>query len=134
MKKIAILFFVVVSGFAFFNFTSHPQISLNQTPDGETWAMPENVKTVIDNSCYGCHHSESKNVKGRLKLNFDHFGKEYSAVKSASKMKEILEVVEAGDMPPKKFLDNNPDKALTDDNKKLIADWAKAEGEKFMGK
>ncbi len=134
MKKIAILFLVVIAGFSFYNFTNYSQKSPNQNPEGDTWTMPENVKAVVDNSCYGCHNSESKNLKGKLKLNFDSFGTEYSAIKSASKLKEIAEVVSGGDMPPQKFLENNPDKALTDEDKKLLTDWATSESQKLMGK
>ena len=42
------------------------------------------------------------------------------------------EVIEEGKMPPKKFLEKNPDKKLTEDQTKLLLEWTKTESERLM--
>lgn len=120
-------------GMIFLNFTS---IKPNDEilPEGKTLNMTEDVKSVIDNSCFGCHHTDSKNEKGKKKLNFDSFGTDYSVIKSSGLLKEIAIVVSDGDMPPAKYLEHNPEKALTDAQKTLLNDWARAEASRFMEK
>ena len=133
MKKTAILISALFVGLIFLNFT-YVKINLDTPAEEEGVTMSVEIKTVIDQSCYGCHNSESKNLKAKNKLNFDRIGKDYSAIKSAGKLKEIAEVIEENDMPPSKFLKNYPEKALTEAQKTLLSDWALAESEKFMEK
>lgn len=133
MKKTAILMTALFVGLIFLNFT-YIKINMDTPPEDYSLNMSEEVKSVIDQSCYGCHNSESKNLKAKNKLNFDRIGKEYSAIKSAGKLKEIAEVIQENDMPPSKFLKNYPEKALTEAQKTLLSDWALAESEKFMEK
>ena len=33
--------------------------------------MPEDIKTIVDKSCYGCHNKESRSEKGKEKLKWD---------------------------------------------------------------
>jgi hypothetical protein len=47
-------------------------------------------------------------------------------------LKEIAEVVEENEMPPAKFLEKNPDKKLTDAEKKILMDWANSEAKALM--
>ncbi len=35
--------------------------------------IPENIQNILDKSCVMCHNSESKDIKGKMKLNLDHF-------------------------------------------------------------
>jgi hypothetical protein len=48
-------------------------------------------------------------------------------VKKITTLKEIAEVLEKGEMPPKKFLEKNPDKKLTEEQVKILTDWSKKE-------
>ena len=133
MKKLLFAVSVIMMSGIFFSFT----ISENPNPvvpEEGGLNMPDDVKTIVDNSCYGCHHTDSKNDKGKKKLNFDHFGSEYSNIKSAGKLKEIAEEVTEGDMPPKKFLDHYPEKALDNDQKKILSDWALEAAKEYTGK
>jgi len=133
MKKLTILFSALFLGLVFLNFTSINDFS-NSIPEEGSLNMTEDVKSVIDHSCYGCHNTDSKNDKGKKKLNFDSFGKEYSEIKSGGKLKEIAIVVNDNDMPPAKFLEHYPEKALTEDQKTLLINWAKAEAKLFSAK
>lgn len=103
-------------------------------PGEEVLNMPEDVKVIVDNHCFGCHNSESKNTKGKMKLNFDKFGDQYSNVKAAGKLKKISEEVSEDHMPPKKFLKHYPDKALSAEQKKTLSDWALQASQDFLSK
>jgi hypothetical protein len=133
MKKLLFVVSVVMLSGLFFSFT----ISENPktvAPEEGGLNMPENIKSIVDNSCYGCHHTDSKNDKGKKKLNFDSFGSEYSNIKSAGKLKEIAEEVSEGNMPPEKFLSHYPEKALSADQKKELSDWAMEAAAQYSGK
>lgn len=123
MKKLLFTISVVALSGIFFSFTNleNPK---SIVPAEGSLNMPEDVKAIVDNSCYGCHNTDSKNDKGKKKLNFDYVGSEYSNIKSAGKLKEIAEEVKEGDMPPAKFLDHYPEKALDKEQKKTLSDWA----------
>lgn len=96
-------------------------------------AIPDNVKAVIEKSCFGCHNTDSKNDKAKEKLDlktFDALGKK----EMIHALGEIAETVEENEMPPAKFLEKFPDKKLTDAEKKILIDWAKNEGKALMKK
>lgn len=93
--------------------------------------MPENIKSVVDNSCYMCHNLESKNEKGKKALAFDNLHMQ-SKIKQIGKFSEIADVVAAGDMPPSKFLDHKPEAKLTAEQKTTLAKWAKGEVDKLL--
>ncbi len=131
MKKYSIILTAVIGSFLFFNFTSQNQPNDNIIPEEGGLNMPVDVKAIIDNSCYGCHNTDSKNEDGKEELNFDYFGSEYSNIKSAGKLKEIATLTKDGDMPPSKYLEHNPEKALDDNQKALINDWARMEAKKY---
>lgn len=84
------------------------------------------VKTIIDSKCYGCHSNESKGIKSRRKLNWDSINLITRAQK-ANKLDDIVEVVSEDEMPPKKFLEKEPDKKLTLGEKRILENWADSE-------
>ncbi|NPD47022.1 MULTISPECIES: heme-binding domain-containing protein [unclassified Lentimicrobium] len=134
MKKYSIILTAVFFGFLFYNFTCLNVQDGSIVPVKGELNMPADVKAIVDNSCYGCHHTDSKNEKGKKKLNFDSFGSDYSAIKSSGKLKEIAKVTMDGDMPPSKFLEHYPEKALDDNQRALINDWFRIEAKKYQEK
>lgn len=88
--------------------------------------MPDQVKTIVDKSCIGCHNTNSRNEDAKKKLDFNKLDS-LSKVKMIGTYNEIAEVLEKEEMPPKKFLQRFPDKALTDAEKKTLMNWAKKE-------
>lgn len=123
MKKIMFPAFVFLTFFfgAFIlnsSFKNAPEISEKE--------LPEQVKSIIDQSCFQCHNADSQNEKAREALDFKSLD-ELSKVKKITALKEIGEVVEKGEMPPKKFLERYPDKKLTEEQAKVLADWSKKE-------
>ena len=129
MKKIILPAFVlatVIFGAFILNteFKNAPAVSEKE--------LPEKVKSIIDHSCFQCHNADSKNEDAREALDFktiDELGK----VKKITTLKEIAEVVEKGEMPPKKFLEKNPDKKLTEEQAKILTDWSKKEIDALLG-
>jgi hypothetical protein len=106
--------------------------SVNPT-ETKTPAVPDNVKAIIEKSCFGCHNTDSKNDKAKEKLDlktFDALGKK----EMIHALGEIAETVEENEMPPAKFLEKFPDKKLTDAEKKILIDWANNEGKALMKK
>lgn len=94
-------------------------------------AANDEVNAVIQNKCFGCHNTDSKNDKAKEKLDF----KVMETLSGPDKVKayrEIGDVLKEEEMPPKKFLERYPDKALTKDEHKMLTDWAKAEAKNAM--
>ncbi len=132
MKKYYLFILALAAGFLFIraNYPSSVnEIKVISTPAGIE--IPENVQSVIDNSCYGCHYSESKNEKGKKKLMFDKLD-ELSRVKLIGKLTGISDVIISGDMPPKKVLADHPDMALTEETAKTLSDWATEKAKNLM--
>jgi uncharacterized membrane protein len=93
--------------------------------------MPDNVKAVIDNKCYGCHNAESQNEKAKEKMQWDQLD-QLSKAKQVSTFSDIEEVLDEGKMPPEKFLEKKPEMKLTDEEKQILKDWAVATSEKLL--
>lgn len=86
-------------------------------------AIPAHVKTIIDSKCYGCHNAESKNEKGKKKLDWDEFESSRKA-KQLATMAKINEALIEGDMPPAKYLENKPEGALEAEELQTLLDWS----------
>lgn len=122
----------VITLFAMFLSAGLLNASVNPT-ETKAPAMPDNVKALIEKSCFGCHNTDSKNDKAKEKLDlktFNALGKK----EMIHALGEIAETVEENEMPPAKFLEKFPDKKLTDAEKKILIDWAKSEGKALMKK
>jgi len=130
MKKImlpAFVFATVIFGAFILNtaYKNAPAVSEKE--------LPEQVKSIIDHSCFQCHNADSQNEKGREALDFNEI-EELGKVKKITTIKKIAEVVEKGEMPPKRFLEKFPDKKLTDEQAKILTDWSKKEIDSLLGK
>ena len=131
MKYLSKLFVILAIAFSAlgFYYESHspaeqilPQEELNQID------VPENVKTVLDRSCLPCHGTDGSG-KAKMKWNWEKMP-EYSKTKLISKLVKVAEKVEEEKMPPPKNIKKNPDRKLSDEEKKLVMDWADGLAEK----
>jgi len=93
--------------------------------------MPEEVSSIIEGKCFGCHNTDSKNDKAKEKLDFKML-ESLAKPDKVHALRDIGEVLEENEMPPKKYLDRFPDKALTKDEKKALMQWAKKEAKNAM--
>lgn len=107
------------------SFTFESEAKYRPLISSENIDIPDDVKSIIDNKCITCHSNESSNYKAKMKMNFEKFtnGK-YSNGKLVSKLGKIAKKLNANKMPPEKYLVENPDKKLTDDETKLLLNWA----------
>lgn len=92
--------------------------------------FPEEIMKILTNSCYDCHSSDSQSKAASFILDFKKWD-EYKDTKKAQLLVKIGEEVSERNMPPKKFLDRNTEKALTDGQVKLLSSWAKEESAKL---
>ena len=92
---------------------------------------PEEVKDLIKTSCYDCHTKDASGEKSKKALNFSTW-EDYKLTKKIGKLNDISEVLKEKKMPPKKYLEKFPDKALSDKQIGVITNWANAEAEKLM--
>lgn len=125
MKKQFLLPTLAVLGLLFFQGTTRTVTNSEISLHAMEADMPANVKAVVDQKCYGCHNAESKNEKGKKKLDWDAFEASKRAKQIAAKGK-ILEVLENGDMPPAKFLENKPEGKLTQEELATLMEWSKS--------
>jgi len=130
MKKIAIAVVSIAIAFVSMSFISNDYSPIKKSNKLVLDKQNIDAKTIIDNKCYGCHNSESKNKKGKKKLSFDSLDK-LSIYKQIGKYEGIHEVITEGDMPPKKFIAKYPNKALSTKEKEVLVAWAKAKGEEL---
>jgi hypothetical protein len=110
----------------------HSSHSLNPPQEKVVPAFPENVAKVLETSCYDCHSDASSNFKAKGKINFSKWN-ELTDAKKVGKMEAINDIVKKGDMPPARYISNNPDKAPGQEQKDIISKWVTEESAKLMG-
>jgi uncharacterized membrane protein len=123
-------FLIIAGGFSFINKSSD---SLERSNKGIVIDIPDDVQNVIDKSCIACHNADSRNQKAKLNLKFEYFeAGEYSPGKVVGKLNKIIETIDDGSMPPKKFNEKYPEKRMTKEEGKLLRDWADSNIKKLM--
>jgi uncharacterized membrane protein len=114
-----------------FLFASFLASAAENPTESKAVKMPDDVKAIIEKSCFGCHNTDSKNDKAKEKLDLKTIDS-LDKSKMIHALKEIAETVEESEMPPAKFLEKFPDKKLTDAEKKTLMDWANNEAKSLM--
>ncbi|OFY49910.1 MAG: hypothetical protein A2W85_17620 [Bacteroidetes bacterium GWF2_41_31] len=132
MKRVTLFILAILVGLLFIGASLYQpkQHPLSSTQD-TGFEIPQDVQDILDNSCMGCHKSDSKNDKAKKKLMFDRLS-ELTKARLVGKLTEISEIVNKGDMPPKKVLDEYPDMALTNETTKIISDWADNQANSYL--
>jgi mono/diheme cytochrome c family protein len=86
--------------------------------------IPAAIFKVMENSCLACHGTDGKAMAlSHVKMQ-DWDG--YSSEKQAQKAAAICKMVTKGKMPPKGYLKNHPDAALTQDQIQKICAWSES--------
>lgn len=124
MKNYLAFVLLVVAGMFFINSRSHHNVAENTMIHSDSLLIPENVKAVIDHSCYMCHNTDAKNEDSKKAVNFDKLGslKTFALIGVLENMEEVID---EGKMPPEKFLERYPDHALTKENKEILLAWVR---------
>lgn len=103
MGKYIFIFTAAATAFIFYSFTVFNQPGNEVSPPGKNGlAIPDDVQQIIDNHCFGCHNSDSKNEKSRKKLKFDKLTNMNKA-KQIGKLGKIADVIKNDEMPRKNF-------------------------------
>ncbi|WP_430974490.1 heme-binding domain-containing protein [Sunxiuqinia rutila] len=101
--------------------------------EADTLQVPQNVKVILNNSCFGCHNTDSRNDDAKEELDLKTWH-QLTGTKRLLALKHIRETIEENEMPPKKFLQHKPEKALSAEQKKLLIDWVKQESTALLKK
>ncbi len=105
--------------------------------------VPANVDAILQRACQDCHsHNTSwpwySNISpvswfvaehvidGRRHLNFSDWAK-YDAKRADHKLEEVIEMVEQREMPLPSYLPLHAHAKLSDDDVRVVVEWAKAE-------
>lgn len=121
---------------------TNPRVEEAKTLRANARLTPE-VAAVLERSCNDCHSSETRwpwysNVspvswflkthvdEGRRELNFSEWGG-YTPRRRERKLHEICQQVESGQMPLRSYLPLHPSARLSDEDRRLLCDWAREE-------
>lgn len=119
-----------------------PDTSTNNPNDliTNTVGIPENIKTILKQSCYDCHSNETYypwysyvvpvtflvardiNV-GREELNFSEWTN-YKKTEKAGILDGVSDAVSEGDMPMKIYTMIHRNASLSDDEKTALVNWS----------
>lgn len=115
-------------------------VKTNNPPALSDFSGPENIKAILQRSCYDCHsnlthwpwYSQIAPIswlishdvqEGREHLNFSTWDS-YSIKKQTHKIEEIWEHVEKAEMPPKTYLYLHSKAKLSAADKEAMKNWA----------
>ena len=140
LKKILLFLLIVFVAIQFIH--PKPNKAAGDQPNyiGKSFAIPEDVKTILQKACYDCHTNNTRypwysNIQpvdwwltnhikeGKKKLNFD----EYTSKRlryQYGKMDETIDLVKKGEMPLNSYTWIHKDAILTKDEKNKLIGWA----------
>ena len=121
---------------------SNPPIDASRTAQS-LLQVPTNVDALLQRACQDCHTNNTswpwysnispvswfvaEHVKdGRRHLNFSDWAK-YDVKRADHKLEEIIEMVEQRAMPLPSYLPLHAHARLSDDDVRVLVEWAKAE-------
>ncbi|MFA5418550.1 MAG: heme-binding domain-containing protein [Bacteroidales bacterium] len=132
MKKTFVVILIFFLGFVFIKADLYQtQEKPNSNPQNEVFVIPQNIQDIVDNSCIGCHKSDSKNDKAKKKLMFDKLD-ELSEARLVGRLTGISEEINNGEMPPKKVIADHPEIALSEESAKTLSEWALNTANSFL--
>jgi hypothetical protein len=146
--KLKYTFIALLAGFGLLQLTNPDRTNPPVTPGHDLFALnppPPQVAALMHAACFDCHSQETRwpwysriapvswlvasDVKhGRAKLNFSDWPVTDPA-RAARKFGSISDVVDAAEMPPKKYTLIHADADLSADQRKAIVAWAEAQVE-----
>ena len=82
------------------------------------------IKEIIDQKCYDCHSEQGDDEEAKEELLWDELPK-LGPMDQVFTLDAIAEAVEDGDMPPFLHVLWRPGRKLTDEEAKLLINWAR---------
>jgi hypothetical protein len=145
-KTLKIIVLLLFAGFIAIQFyrpaKTNPPIVEAETLEAVT-RVPGPVAEILTRSCNDCHTNNSRYPwyadvapmswgvinhinEGRRDLNFSTWAN-YEPKRQKRKLKEICEMVTSGEMPHFQYLWIHRDAKLSEEDKKILCEWAEAE-------
>ena len=143
LKVIAVVFVLAFIALQFYR----PEIINPPVIESETLAsttrVPANIQALLKRSCNDCHSNQTiypwyshvtpfswllaEHIEeGRRELNFSVWNT-YSGNRKRNKFDEICEQVTTGEMPHNQYLWIHAEARFSEEDKKLLCDWAETE-------
>jgi mono/diheme cytochrome c family protein len=95
-----------------------------ETMKNDSSSMDPEVYKIVSNSCFACHGKDGKSMAlAHVKMQE---WEKYSADKQADKAEAMCNMVKKGKMPPKGYVKDHPEAALTDAQIATICKWSEA--------
>ncbi|MGB5821518.1 MAG: heme-binding domain-containing protein [Saonia sp.] len=141
LKKIALVLLVVFVAIQFYR----PEKNIDQGEHTTAFLTqtnpPQAVRVILQETCYDCHSNNTiypwyNNIApvsywladhidhGKGHLNFSAW-EDYSAKQKDHKLDEVIEMIEAREMPLKEYTWTHAEAKLTDEQRQEVIDWAK---------
>lgn len=114
---------ILAGGLIFMSFTISKGNGTMAKTHKANIVIPKGVHALIMQHCYMCHNTKSRDIKPKKKLNYDSLT-QMPLPELVGKLQNIKDVLTKGKMPPKKFLEHHPDKALSASQRSFFANWA----------
>lgn len=83
------------------------------------------VMSIIDAKCFGCHQPGGRSEEAKKALTWEKL-QSMEKADVVAVLDEIIEVLEKGEMPPKKMVEKYPGMKMSDEEVKTLKDWADA--------
>lgn len=139
IKRLVLLIVVVFVGIQFVPTTYNLSDTLLESDISNTFDIPIEIQTLIENSCYDCHSNNTyypwyntiqpvswmmeRHIKnGKKELNFSEFGS-YSKRRKKSKIKSIINQIKDDEMPLSSYTLLHRNAILSESDKLLIINW-----------
>ncbi len=146
-KKILVLIIVMIVALQFNRTEKNEGEASGANDITNSMSVPVDVKNVLERACYDCHSNHTNHmwyeniqpigwwignhiIDGKDELNFSEFNN-YKIKRKAHKMEEIFELVEEEEMPLPTYLWMHQGAKLTQAEKEIVVNWAKAGYEKL---
>lgn len=131
MKKILTTMVILAGSLIFTNFTFAQGTGMMKKSEKTNLVIPTGVHSVIMQHCFMCHNTKSRGEKSKEKLNFDLLT-HMDLPTIVAKLQNISDAVNNDKMPPKKFLEHHPEKALNAKDKDVLTVWAIASADSLI--
>lgn len=138
-KKIILGLAVVLIAIQFFQPLRNQTVEVPATHIERVYAVPQNVKAILTQSCYDCHSNNTRYPwysriqpgawymarhikKGKEELNFSEFG-DYSIRRQRNKFRAMAGQVKDGEMPLSSYTLIHRNAVLSPEDKQVLIAW-----------
>ncbi len=121
----SLAFFVFIRGSVIYGETDSHSARLTEIE------FPAEVKAIIDKKCYGCHSLDGQSKDAKESLMWDSIPR-YTKVKQVAKLNDIIGVLDEGSMPPKEFIEQEPEAKLSREQNRILKSWAEKAADELL--